>query len=69
MKRRIYTRTDYNYHSVKRKKMAHYLKATDGGVKQIAGYVLPNRRVKRNRIILMIIAVILTAIGLYNACF
>ena len=69
MKKRIFTRTDYSYHPGRRRKMAHYLKSADGGFKQIAGYVLPNKRVNRNRIVLLIIATILTIIGLYNACF
>lgn len=67
MKKRTYTKTDYSYHPRMRKKMAHYLKSADGGFKQIGGYILPGKRVMRNRIILIIIAAILTAIGLYNA--
>ncbi len=47
--------------------MAHYLKTADGGFKQIAGNIIPARRARRNRMILVALALILTMIGLYHA--
>jgi hypothetical protein len=65
MKRKIYrSEVDYKYHPDTRKKLGHYLKT--GSFRQIAGTFLPNRRVRRNRIILAAIAVTLTVIGLYH---
>jgi len=69
MKKRVFTGTDYSKHAERRKRMAHYLKSAEGGFKQISGYILPDRRTKKYRLILIISALILTIIGLYNALF
>jgi hypothetical protein len=66
MKRRSYTNSvDYGAHAGVRKKLAHYLKA--GSFKQIAGNMVPARRVRRNRLILLVITILLTIMGLYHA--
>jgi len=69
MKKRVFTGTDYSRHSERRKKMAHYLKSAEGGFKQISGNILPDRRTRKYRFFLMLLALILTIIGLYNALF
>jgi len=68
MKRRTYTRdVDYGHHAGGRQKMAHYLKTADGGFKQIGGNIIPARRARRYRLLLVAIALILTMTGLYHA--
>ncbi|HPN84575.1 MAG TPA: hypothetical protein PK821_04480 [Victivallales bacterium] len=66
MKRRTYQGSiDYGHHPGFRKKLAHYLKA--GSFKHIAGNIVPAKRTRRNRLILVILAIIVTIIGLYHA--
>jgi hypothetical protein len=65
MRRKIYKdQMYYQKNPNLRIKMAHYLKV--GSFKQIGGDFIPGKRIRRNRMILFLIALFLTLIGLYS---
>lgn len=61
--RRKYEAVDYSRRPGDRRRMTHYLRA--GGFRRVAGMAPVGHAVRRNRVIMAIVAVLVFGVGIY----